>query len=683
MLVLAFLVPCMTIVPLGSGQAGADEIITNVIMPGPDNPRNTEGDTIELADGRILLAYTHFTDGSGDASSGFIAGRYSSDGGQSWTTEDVVLASNTGDQNVMSASFIRMQNDDIGMFYLEKNSLQDCRPMLRTSDDEGQTWSAASKCIADDDVGYFVMNNDRVVRLDSGRLVLPVALHNRPAWSAPDWRGELMCYLSDDDGLTWRRSQDTLLGPSTGTTRVTTQEPGVIEMINGSLQMICRTDAGSQYTSSSSDGGETWLSLGPSNIISPRSPAIIERIPTTDELLLVWNDHSSIPSSLAGKRTPFNVGISDDEGQTWHNILTLEDDPAGWYCYPSVDFVGDNLILTYAATDPSIGSGTYATKIAQIPLSMLHVPPPFQMTEKGSESFDWQHEMNVLPSQDDLDQNSTPDFHLFDSTGGDASAELLPGGTLKISSLKTVTEGGAAFCYVADTADEIWQQDIDFRDGFTVEMRVKVLQQTADEPRAVGVMASPVGSTAHAFLGIGADGQSWGNDAQPLGDSNDNTDDFHTFRIVQLPGETTYYVWRDGILVANNLGDGYSYSLDRLVLGDIGGLWAGEVEVDYLRFTSGTFAPVGSMSIVGDVNGDGMVDDVDAAMLAEHWQTQSGGTWQMGDFNGDGRVDDQDATLLAANWQVGMEPPSSVPEPSTVVLLLLGMIAMSMRRRCA
>ena len=70
----------------------------------------------------------------------------------------------------------------------------------------------------------------------------------------------------------------------------------------------------------------------------------------------------------------------------------------------------------------------------------------------------------------------------------------------------------------------------------------------------------------------------------------------------------------------------------------------------------------------GDANGDGMVDEDDAAALAANWLTQSGATWTMGDFNGDEKVDDADATIMANNWHYGV-PTQVVPEPSAFALL--------------
>lgn len=52
-----------------------------LLPPGPDNPRNSEGDFIRLRDGRIMFIYTHFTSGADDFARAHLAARFSDDGG--------------------------------------------------------------------------------------------------------------------------------------------------------------------------------------------------------------------------------------------------------------------------------------------------------------------------------------------------------------------------------------------------------------------------------------------------------------------------------------------------------------------------------------------------------------------------------------------------------------------------
>jgi len=321
-----------------------------LLSPKPGNPRNSEGDFIQLKDGRIFFIYSHFTGGGGDHDRAYLAGRYSGDGGETWTSEDVLVLANEGGMNVMSVSLLRLQNDQIALFYARKNALDDNRIYLRTSTDEAKTWSEPQLCIAEG--GYYVLNNDRVVQLKSGRLVMPVARHNVPGgeWTS---RGVAMCYLSDDSGKTWRVSKSELQAPPDSKSGL--QEPLTVELKDSRLMMLCRTDQGCQYRSYSADGGETWSPAEPTNIRSPLSPASVERIPKTGDLMMAWNDHSNIDETLRQKRTPFNVAISRDEGQTWVNVKTLESDPEGWYCYTAVEFWKDRVLLGHCAGGKDVG----------------------------------------------------------------------------------------------------------------------------------------------------------------------------------------------------------------------------------------------------------------------------------------------------------------------------------------
>lgn len=305
-----------------------------------DNPRNSEGDFIELNTGQIMFIYSHFFGDhyEGDSSPAYLAARYSDDGGITWTKNDEIIIENEGCLNVMSASLIRLNNGDIALFYIRKKSHDDSIPMMRISKDESKSWSEAVPCIVDKK-GYFVLNNDRVIQLKNGRLLLPVSRHRTPGGNWSDV-GEIFCYYSDNNGKSWYSS--TAVPNNTG---IVIQEPGLIEMKNGVVMMYMRSTKGYQQLSYSYNSGESWSNIEPSNITSPLSPATIKNIPDTSDWLIVWNNTISTNKGYSDKRTPLTAAISKDEGISWTNIKNILDNPYGNYCYSAIHFVDKDYVL--------------------------------------------------------------------------------------------------------------------------------------------------------------------------------------------------------------------------------------------------------------------------------------------------------------------------------------------------
>ncbi len=344
--------------------------VSLVIEPTAEAPRNSEGSIVELSDGRLLLAYSRFTGGRADEATAHISGRISHDRGRTWD-EDFVLQECTGDLNVMSVSLLRLQSGDIMFGYMVKNAWDDCRFYVRRSCDEMATLSKPV-CAATEKI-YHVINNDRLVQLSTGRLLVPAALHpcddgTRETWSS---RAKAACYYSDDDGITWHCSSDILAIPDRIETGTGLQEPGVVELEDGRIYMWARTDIGTQYEAFSDNGGVTWSRPRPAPLCSPRSPASIVRIPETDDLMVVWNDHSGQYPFQKEKRTPLCTAISRNEGRTWENSKVLEDNPDGWYCYTNITFVDDGALVGYCAGDSEVG-GLNRLKVTRVPRTWLY-----------------------------------------------------------------------------------------------------------------------------------------------------------------------------------------------------------------------------------------------------------------------------------------------------------------------
>lgn len=325
--------------------------------PKTNNPRNSEGAFLTLNDGRILYAYTHYTGESGsDWGNAYIASRVSSDEGMTWSKEDKVEINQEGTNNVMSVSLLRLQDGSIALFNLKVDDIFFCTPWMRISKDEGKSWSRPWKCITDRE-GYFGVNNDRIVQLESGRILMPVVEHNvkNRQWDSIANRGIIWNFYSDDNGKTWK-SGPNVAYPRDAKPGTIMQEPGIVVLKNNDVLMYNRTLSGTQFLSYSKDNGVTFSEAVPGNIPSPCSPALIKRIPGTGDLMLVWNNNA-----VNQKRTPLSVAISKDEGKTWEKTKIIEDGPDNAYSYPAIHFAGDNVLVAYCANGLS---SNYITRLS-------------------------------------------------------------------------------------------------------------------------------------------------------------------------------------------------------------------------------------------------------------------------------------------------------------------------------
>ncbi|MAJ46436.1 MAG: hypothetical protein CBC35_03865 [Planctomycetes bacterium TMED75] len=340
------------------------------LLPGPGNPRNSEGDLLQLEDGSLLLVWTAFSEGTGgDHDPASLVSMRSNDGGVSWSQPRTIVSA-TGGMNVMSVSLRRLADGRIGLFFLRKHSLVDCRPVVRFSRDDGHSWSDPVEIVPEDDFGYDVLNNDRVLVLEDGALLVPVARHAGGGMT-PDFSpaGRLRCYRSEDGGRTWSCGAWAPAVPG-----VVLQEPGLFVGTDGAIRMFARTDAGVQYLSRSDDGGRTFQPPRPWTLRSPLSPASIQRL-EDGRLLAIWNEPPASVDAKDAPRTPLILACSDDEGESWGERQSLFQHESGWYCYVSIDQSGDTLLVSSCAGDRRIGNGLQSLVLFRLPVPPLETEP--------------------------------------------------------------------------------------------------------------------------------------------------------------------------------------------------------------------------------------------------------------------------------------------------------------------
>lgn len=333
------------------------DISTVVYQATPQHPRYTEGSIVALNDGSLLFAVTEFHGSDSDFAKAHIVGRQSTDGGRTWT-KSRLLQANTGGMNVMSVTLRRLADGSIAMFYLQKNSHSELTPYLRLSTDEAATFGDPIKVSSIS--GYHVVNNDRVTILSTGRLLMPAA-------SSPDVETDnhfqSHCFLSDDGGQTWRDGQGKVDADKRGA-----MEPEVVELKDGRIMMLVRTQLGYPGKAYSDDGGDTWGPMMSLGVQGPEAPATVRRIPSTGDLLLIWNNTYTAGAGHGGARTPLTAAISHDEGETWEIVDNLESDSSRTFSYISLTLVRDRAVMSYWDQDKA----GYSCRFRSLPVGWFY-----------------------------------------------------------------------------------------------------------------------------------------------------------------------------------------------------------------------------------------------------------------------------------------------------------------------
>jgi Neuraminidase (sialidase) len=178
------------------------------------------------------------------------------------------------------------------------------RLIFRESTDLGRTWNFGKEFPG----GCF-----EISQIESGRILVSSV---RPMEEKEQFYGASFFY-SDDEGNTWKNSNDIIVPEKRGA-----MEPTFAEVAPNKIYCLLRNKSGYLYESISEDGGATWQAARKTQIPAPESMSRLLKL-QSGNILLVWNNTSSTSQR---PRHPLVAALSGDGGQSWSKPKIIADE---------------------------------------------------------------------------------------------------------------------------------------------------------------------------------------------------------------------------------------------------------------------------------------------------------------------------------------------------------------------
>ncbi|MCB1109675.1 MAG: exo-alpha-sialidase [Chlamydiia bacterium] len=218
-----------------------------------------------------------------------------------------------------------LPSNEVLLFYRQGKRPQNWSTFLTRSKDQGETWSAPEILPA----GVLGPIKNKPLLLENGTLLCGSSTESFLAWGC--WIDE-----TSDGGKTWEKR-----GPITASDQpFGIIQPTLFHAAHHTLMLLARShQIGYICRSISHDQGKSWSSAEPIELPNPNSG--IDAIRLYDGRIFLVYNHSQTA------RTPINLAVSEDGGETWEMVLTLESGP-GSYSYPAIIQTSDGRVhITY------------------------------------------------------------------------------------------------------------------------------------------------------------------------------------------------------------------------------------------------------------------------------------------------------------------------------------------------
>lgn len=279
--------------------------------------------------------------------------RISTDRGTSWTSYPIFT--DTSRHSVASPVLLESSKGTVILAFInlkEKANWNWRRDLLDSpgaivptyavrSTDGGKTWTGLTKLHND----WTGMIRDMIETKDGTIVFTSMMMRHNPG------RHTVLTYASKDDGKSWLQSNIIDLGGVGHHGGV--MESTLIELKDGRLWMLLRTNWGYFWETFSEDRGLTWKNIGVTSIAASSSPGLLRRL-KSGRIVLFYNRpylqgendyptrggdgfYSEVP--ISWQREELCISFSEDEGKTWSPptvIAKAHADKKAWLSYPHI-----------------------------------------------------------------------------------------------------------------------------------------------------------------------------------------------------------------------------------------------------------------------------------------------------------------------------------------------------------
>ncbi len=206
--------------------------------------------------------------------------------------------------------------------------------------DGGKTWSAPQELVPGDTSGGRGPVRNKSVVLTDGTVIAGASTEQGP------WRA--FFDISVDGGKTWEKT-DFIVAKGINGKEIGMIQPTIWQDKEGAVHAMFRTDCGRIYRSDSLDGGRTWSEAYSTGLMNNSSG--IDCVMTDDGRL--WLVHTPVGMKV---RNRLILSVSEDNGETWKDVMTLENsiNLAAEYSYPAIIAEGNRLYITYTHSRKTI-----------------------------------------------------------------------------------------------------------------------------------------------------------------------------------------------------------------------------------------------------------------------------------------------------------------------------------------